>query len=406
MNVFKLKNLFLITIFLTPLYLIRVELLSVPSNVFEILAIFSIIYFLIENLSFIVIETKNIPRTLLIACALILVGILFSILYNKNYAVGFGILKSWFIIPMFFSFALYSLIESKQDIENIYKVIFVSTAVTGLTALIYKAAEIVTYDNRLTSFYSSPNHLAMYLAPGIFFGLYFLLKSFKEKSHFHFQIILNAFLLSVITVSLYFTYSYGAWLSIITSILLLTISLLPNKKRIASIIFILSLFILIATQFGTQKFTSIINNFERSSFSSRITIWQVSLRLIKEKPIIGIGPGNFQEAYLSLQSQFPPYLEWAVPQPHNIFLAFWLQAGIMGLIGFIYLLFLIFTNLILLLKNKKNAALAAPIFGFFLYTIFHGLIDTTYWKNDLAFLFWICIFLMVSLSAKHTSCKH
>ena len=404
MNVFKLKNLFLITIFLTPLYLIRVELLSVPSNVFEILAIFSIIYFLIENLSFI--KTKNIPRTLLIACALILVGILFSILYNKNYAVGFGILKSWFIIPMFFSFALYSLIESKQDIENIYKVIFVSTAVTGLTALIYKAAEIVTYDNRLTSFYSSPNHLAMYLAPGIFFGLYFLLKSFKEKSHFHFQIILNAFLLSVITVSLYFTYSYGAWLSIITSILLLTISLLPNKKRIASIIFILSLFILIATQFGTQKFTSIINNFERSSFSSRITIWQVSLRLIKEKPIIGIGPGNFQEAYLSLQSQFPPYLEWAVPQPHNIFLAFWLQAGIMGLIGFIYLLFLIFTNLILLLKNKKNAALAAPIFGFFLYTIFHGLIDTTYWKNDLAFLFWICIFLMVSLSAKHTSCKH
>ncbi|KKQ45178.1 MAG: O-antigen polymerase [Candidatus Moranbacteria bacterium GW2011_GWC2_37_8] len=404
MNVFKLKNLFLITIFLTPLYLIRVELLSVPSNVFEILAIFSIIYFLIENLSFI--KTKNIPRTLLIACALILVGILFSILYNKNYAVGFGILKSWFIIPMFFSFALYSLIESKQDIENIYKVIFVSTAVTGLTALIYKAAEIVTYDNRLTSFYLSPNHLAMYLAPGIFFGLYFLLKSFKEKSHFHFQIILNAFLLSVITVSLYFTYSYGAWLSIITSILLLTISLLPNKKRIASIIFILSLFILIATQFGTQKFTSIINNFERSSFSSRITIWQVSLRLIKEKPIIGIGPGNFQEAYLSLQSQFPPYLEWAVPQPHNIFLAFWLQAGIMGLIGFIYLLFLIFTNLILLLKNKKNAALAAPIFGFFLYTIFHGLIDTTYWKNDLAFLFWICIFLMVSLSAKHTSCKH
>jgi O-antigen ligase len=92
-------------------------------------------------------------------------------------------------------------------------------------------------------------------------------------------------------------------------------------------------------------------------------------------------------------------LEWAVPQPHNIFLAFWLQAGLLGFAGFLMLLFFIFNALFRILQDKKNATLAAPLLGFFLYVVLHGLIDTTFWKNDLAFLFWVCAFLVLFLHA-------
>ncbi|KKQ00231.1 MAG: hypothetical protein US09_C0017G0018 [Candidatus Moranbacteria bacterium GW2011_GWD1_36_198] len=104
-----------------------------------------------------------------------------------------------------------------------------------------------------------------------------------------------------------------------------------------------------------------------------------------------------------MQKYYPPYLEWAVPQPHNIFLAFWLQTGFLGFIGFLFLLLFTFTTLWQQLKNKKNTALTAPLLGFFIYSILHGLVDTIYWKNDLAFLFWICLFLVLFLQKYFTT---
>ena len=47
--------------------------------------------------------------------------------------------------------------------------------------------------------------------------------------------------------------------------------------------------------------------------------------------IIKTSPETVLEDYAKLmhlseyQKHFPPYLEWAVPQPHNLYLAFWLQ---------------------------------------------------------------------------------
>ena len=71
-------------------------------------------------------------------------------------------------------------------------------------------------------------------------------------------------------------------------------------------------------------------------------IWKSAGLMIKNNPLFGIGPGNFQEKYMEYQKYFPPYLEWAVPQPHNIFLAFWLESGLIGLAGFILLLLYFF----------------------------------------------------------------
>jgi putative inorganic carbon (HCO3(-)) transporter len=118
--------------------------------------------------------------------------------------------------------------------------------------------------------------------------------------------------------------------------------------------------------------------------------------MIKSNPFFGIGPGNFQNKYLEYQKYFPPYLEWAVPQPHNLFLAFWLEAGVIGLIGFIWLLVLFFRD------NKKaienNRLYGTLYLAIILYFLFHGLIDTTYWRNDMAILFWMVVAINVHLA--------
>ena len=83
------------------------------------------------------------------------------------------------------------------------------------------------------------------------------------------------------------------------------------------------------------------------SFDARFVIWQKAWQVFKTYPIVGIGPGTFQD-------YFPLYPKWGVPQPHNIFLAFLLQTGIVGFIGFIMLLVWFLKNGLKLLETQYS----------------------------------------------------
>lgn len=397
-----INNLALLAIFCMPLYLVRMNIFGLPTNVFEILVTLTIVLLFLKERRKILEKFLSLPKLFLLSVCLILSGVLLSILFNDNYRAGFGILKSWFLIPILFSFLLYVISDSKEKIEKIFLAIYLSATFIGLISVFYKILNLVTYDGRLEAFYSSPNYLAMYLSSGIFFGFYFLVKSWLQKKY-SVLFFINVFLILLIIISLYFTYSYSAWLAVFITLFFELIFLFSKKKVLVSVLFFIAMTTTFIFQANTSKFSTLINLSKRSSFASRIMIWESSLLMIEKNPILGIGPGNFQNTYLDFQKYFPPYLEWAVPEPHNIFLAFWLQAGILGLTGFLLLLFFIFKTIFNIIKNKKDALLVAPLLGFFVYTILHGLADTTYWKNDLAFLFWINLFLLMHFYAKRSS---
>jgi O-antigen ligase len=120
-------------------------------------------------------------------------------------------------------------------------------------------------------------------------------------------------------------------------------------------------------------------------------IWQSAEKVLENSWVWGIGAGNFQEKYLEYQKYFAPYLEWAVPHPHNLYLALWLYGGIFGLVGFLALVFFWFSALF---RSQKNPSLRFIGLGIMLYVLLHGLVDTTYLKNDLAVLFWLLFALI------------
>jgi len=152
----------------------------------------------------------------------------------------------------------------------------------------------------------------------------------------------------------------------------------------------------LATQANNPKLSKLTA--PRSSLESRITIWHSASRILKDNPIFGIGQGNFQDKYLEYQKYFPPYLEWAVPQPHNLYLAFWLESGILGISGFLLIIIVWIKNITSEIKNQKNSRtlLAATLLSIILYILIHGLVDTPYWKNDLSVIFWIIFSLGLS----------
>jgi O-antigen ligase len=81
-------------------------------------------------------------------------------------------------------------------------------------------------------------------------------------------------------------------------------------------------------------------------------------------------------------------LEWAVPHPHSVYLAFWVETGLVGLIGFLWLVISWFKKIL----QAENDGMKVVLFGIMAYFLLHGLVDTTYFKNDLAAVFWLVIF--------------
>jgi O-antigen ligase len=344
-----------------------------------------------------------------------------------------GRVKSWIVLPFLFVFLGYLCQFSFRKALVWYAI---SAGIVSLLSFFLPIAMAFTYDNRLRGWYESPNQLAMYIAPALVL-LWFLSRERKN--------IRNIFLLGVLTLApaLVFTQSLGALLSVCSAIILGEWILfnfchsdqrvreewrnpsfyLSRKRAMGSWVIVFGiLFFTVSALFFVQKefFENRVSS-DRSSFSSRTMIWTSALHIARDNPILGIGPGNFQGKYLEYQSFYPPYLEWAVPHPHNIFLTFWLFSGILGLVGFLVVVGSVMLRFILgcrsqitlchsreggnpereenvireydaTPKNKKTANIfVVAVFCALLSILLHGLVDTTIWGNALSVVFWLMI---------------
>ncbi len=393
-KIINVKNFIYLTVFFLPLYLVKFSIRGIPVNLLEILTGLTFILW-ISRINFS--SCKKLwqeHKTYIVSLCLIAFGLTVSALINENYESGFGIIKSWFLVPWIFSLIVLSEIKTARDAKNVLKAFFLSAFFVSITSFIYFFSGQTTYDGRLGAFYLSPNHLAMFLAPALFAGLINLkISSAKNMSGFFFWI----FCFFSIIFGLYLTQSYAAFGAVLIGFIL-TKFITDGKSFFSSKVFLFCLLfpiVFIFTHWNSPKIESIKNNYERSSLSSRLIIWKSSIKILADNPLWGIGSGNFQNKYLEYQKYFPPYLEWAVPQPHNLYLAFWLQSGLFGLGGFLFIVGWWLKKTIAIIKKQPDN-LPLALLGMVFYILSHGLLDTTIWKNDLALMFWMVIALGIS----------
>jgi O-antigen ligase len=71
------------------------------------------------------------------------------------------------------------------------------------------------------------------------------------------------------------------------------------------------------------------------NWAGRVTIWKAALRIIADRPILGVGAGAFEEAHRHYQDT-PAWTGGRLwRDAHNSFLRVWAEMGILGLAGFI-----------------------------------------------------------------------
>ncbi len=367
--------------FFIPLYLAKIKIGFFSTNVLEIIisATF-LVWFFSDKGKINFQDFFQRYKKYIIAGGLMLIGIFLSTFFNGNHLESWGIIKGWFLFPLIFLF-LVGIIIPKEKIDHIFWAYFFSGATVALISMGYLILGHLTYDGRLIGFFNSPNYLAMYLAPAIIISLFQIQnRNLKLKN-------LLIFLSIIILIAFYFTYSYGAWIAVLGALLI--IALIKKSISLKNIIIaILIIIVLFFSQINNKKLTDLLTANPRSSLSSRIMIWKASGKMIENNFWIGIGPGNFQNTYLKYQKFYPPYLEWAVPHPNNLYLTFWLYSGISGLIGFLVLTFFWFKKIFEKIKTEPSEILFMAL-GIMLVILIHGIFDTTYFKNDLAIVFWL-----------------
>ncbi len=326
----------------------------------------------------------------------------------ESQKIAFGILKGWIVAPLLmFSLFAFFLREEKdfRQLLNFYTLSCMPLALWALYQVITR--HYITDDARASGPFISANYLALYLTPAVFY-------TFTRLKDFAFDAFMAFIALSL---ALLFTKSYAAIMAVIIAVicyLSLRYRLFSRKRLYFGIIAFSLAVILIVIFLDPVKWQTFTVITERTSSAVRLEVYQIAMRLIAEHPFLGLGLGQFPVFY---QLEAPrilghaPY-EWNMLHPHNLFLAFWLNLGLIGLAAFLWIIVLCIRKIWPLVKTFHKHTLDSfvqiKVIAFFMLfiIIFHGFFDTPFFKNDLALLFWLIVAIVLLPLSSRSNAKN
>ncbi|MEO0684593.1 MAG: O-antigen ligase family protein, partial [Cyanobacteria bacterium J06649_11] len=147
-----------------------------------------------------------------------------------------------------------------------------------------------------------------------------------------------------------------------------------------------------------ERFFSIFAGRGDSSNNFRINVWMAAIEMIKDRPVIGIGPGNsaFNKIYPLYQR--PNYTALSA---YSVFLEVAVETGLVGFFCFLWLLVVTFNSGLLQLRRLR---LQRNIQGLWLIAgivtlagmLAHGLVDTVWYRPQVNTIWWLMVGLVAS----------
>lgn len=407
------KYLILITSTL-PLYILRWDILTLPTTLLENI----LLAFFLARLIWLITTSNNIPlknylptqKALLTLSLLLLVIALFQSLISPNQTAALGIFKAYFLEPIILFFSLLTLPQlSTKGLKNLLTGLLISMiwlSTIGLSQIIFNWGLEKSALNhapwRIEAIYNTPNALSLYLGPLLFFFFSLHQSSLNLKNYLNlplpYTIKTKHLLTLTLTISLLaviLTFSRGAWLALILS--LITKAFLTYQKKTVITTTILSLLTLSLLFTLLPNFRNLLQtpqttsqNWTQGDASTnlRLIMYQNTWEIIQKSPLTGSKMAGFSTAYKQFEAVETPLY------PHNFWLASWVELGLLGLLTLNSIIILTLLKLYQYQKNSNHYKnLAQSIILYFNVFIIHGLVDVPYFKNDLATLFWIMITL-------------
>jgi putative inorganic carbon (hco3(-)) transporter len=419
---------------LLPSYLIRFYILGLPSTFLEAIIIISFLFWFVKttNLklkSWFKDRKERHPYPFGVEIIIILILSFIAVGTAGFNLSALGIWKAYFFEPILLFILILNVLPGKKGRNKIIAGLALGAVGTAIFAIFQQATGLFIFNSfwanlenrRVTSWFGYPNAVGLFLAPVIMILSGYLASIFKNKGKIYcFKKILIITTIVISTLAIYFAKSEGALIALLAAGLLFLFFLPKKGKIITPIIVIFSVAFII---FNPQLKSYIVDKITLNDLSGEIRKqqWRETLLTLKgQNFILGNGLSGYSQAIAPYHQEgiffnrdkmenFHSILYgnaelrakyWQPVEiylyPHNIFLNFWSELGLLGMLIFIWLItkFLV-KSLNIFLRKRKYLALG--LFGAMITILVHGLVDVPYFKNDLSALFFIILTLLASL---------
>ncbi len=323
----------------------------------------------------------------------------------------------WFIMPFFFLGILLF-----KDTRNIYRFCFlymIPFAALIIFTLVKHSA--YNFDQHIGNGIMNPffnDHTSYGAAIAMFIP--FLIGFALNKEIKALWRIVSVVLLVIFTTGLIFSYTRAAWISLVGALgMYLILKLKINNKIIFAILIVgIGGYVLFqdkilmdlernkvesSTDF-TKHIKSISNITSDASNLERINRWNCAIRMFKEKPIFGWGPGTYQFNYAPFQHSDEKTIISTNAgdggNAHSEYLGSLAESGLLGLVNYALICILIYiagTRTYHKLKDRKlKMVVAAALCGLVTYFI-HGALNNFLDIDKIAVPFWGFAAMIVSI---------
>ena len=320
MALFHLNTTFLLVAFLTPLSVNLEEFTEGKMGLFLPTEpiLFGLLILILFRLLLEPMVAKQVwkhPITLSLGFYLLVVFITSITSVSPLISFKFLLMKSWFIIPIILIGS--RVFEQKKNIIRFLWLISTATIVIILFTLIRHAGY---------GFGEKEGHWVMepfykdhtIYGAGIAINLFFLLGLYRYKKH---DLLTHLILLSFIVINLiglYFSYTRGAWLSVVIALAVWFFIHYKIKFKILLAIGVSALIVVFiswdaiqialaknrsehTTEQFDERLKSATNITSDASNLERLNRWEAAWRMFQARPVVGFGPGTYAFEYAPYQ---------------------------------------------------------------------------------------------------------
>lgn len=368
---------------------------------------------------------KAYPRLPVIMIAFLV--LFFSTLFLSTFFSDFFFVGSYSIITSLLFFIIvymfYGLIENIKDIYVI--IISMAISVTIVATRMFLDLYYLGFENyylKVTfqgdvELYGSAGYTGytiFFISASLLFSILIIGRLTKYKNKFFYTLLFFIHIFALI-----FSNSRALIVSAVISIGFILFFI--NRKMFYRVAGILILLVLLLTAIPAV-YNTIELYLRLDTVNQRDYLWQAGAEVISDNLIFGVGPRAFPYYFYSYA---PSHIfeffnldiwKYGIPQPHNLFLYYWAENGVLGFISIVAFFVVYFYLSVKTIKNTRNykheyfiLALCATAIGFgMLFRSFFevsGILSYGYITLDLPF--WlvasILIFIHQKVEKKSTS---
>jgi len=209
-------------------------------------------------------------------------------------------------------------------------------------------------------------------------------------------------------LSIIWTYSRGAYLGFLVSMALYFIMIFKiiyelGNKNIRKILLVFLFIVILAgvgifsqSSYFQRRILSAFTLWGHSSNATRIVIWERSFKIFKDFFWTGIGLGNdvFRRVYAFYME--PKFTALA---SYNLFLEVGIEGGIFALIVFLLMIYYLYRKFFIKYStwDLKHKILGISAISSITAPLFHGLVDTIWYRPYPQIIFWFSVAILLNL---------